>query len=176
MRSTTTVQPSFVTPTQTHSGAGGLDVTPPATVTENQNTLFAGLLPRGIRNNNPGNIRHNPANRWQGQAEVQTDAEFVQFISPQYGFRAMTRILRNYQRQGVTSLYDMIHRWAPSNENHTANYVEFVSQYSGIAPHNDVDLSAYLPRLLKAIAIFENGQDYATYYSDAMIQDGIALA
>mgnify|MGYP003533551919 FL=1 len=42
---------------------------------------------RGIRNNNPLNIRLS-ADKWQGMREEQTDKAFVQFKSMAYGYRA----------------------------------------------------------------------------------------
>ena len=39
---------------------------------------------RGIRNNNPLNIRHS-ADRWQGARMKQTDPSFVQFKTMAYG-------------------------------------------------------------------------------------------
>ena len=44
-------------------------------------------IARGERNNNPGNIRHGA--KWQGLASTQTDKDFCQFISPEYGIRAI---------------------------------------------------------------------------------------
>ena len=44
--------------------------------------------PRGIRNNNPGNIRRN-GDPWQGLAKDQTDREFFTFQSAVYGIRAL---------------------------------------------------------------------------------------
>ena len=76
--------------------------------------------PRGIRNNNPGNIERN-ATRWAGMTAEQTDPRFVVFTSPEYGFRALARTLLTYQRKyGLLSIEDMIGRWAPPNENDTA--------------------------------------------------------
>ncbi len=43
------------------------------------------FLPRGIRNNNPGNIRLSKT-MWQGQRlPPQFDPDFVEFIAPRYG-------------------------------------------------------------------------------------------
>jgi len=153
----------------------GQAVPAPVTTTESPSIFTAGVLPRGIRNNNPGNIRLT-GDRWQGMAATQTDGAFVQFTHPKYGFRAMTRVLRNYQRQGINTVDSIISRWAPSNENHTAAYVKFVSNYTGIAPTAEVNLSLSILPLIKAITIYENGQDYANYYSNQTIQEGIALA
>lgn len=88
----------------------------------------------------------------------------------------MTRVLRSYERRGLNTINDIINRWAPSNENHTAAYVKFVSDYIGIAPNAEFSISFYLFPLIKAITIYENGRDYASYYSDQTIREGIALA
>lgn len=55
--------------------------------------------PRGIRNNNPGNIRW--GDDWKGLVpkDQRTDKSFCQFTTPEYGIRAMIIILRNYQRK-----------------------------------------------------------------------------
>ena len=50
---------------------------------------------RGIRNNNPLNIRHS-ADKWQGASVEQKDKSFVQFKSMAYGYRAAWRILQTY--------------------------------------------------------------------------------
>ena len=50
---------------------------------------------RGLRNNNPLNIRRT-ADRWQGAAATQTDKSFVQFSTMAYGYRAAWKILDNY--------------------------------------------------------------------------------
>ena len=52
-------------------------------------------MTRGIRNNNPLNIRHS-ADRWQGAAEEQNDPSFVQFKSMAYGYRAAWKTLESY--------------------------------------------------------------------------------
>ena len=51
--------------------------------------------PRGIRNNNPLNIRHS-ADRWQGARGEQKDKSFVQFKSMAYGYRAAWKTLQSY--------------------------------------------------------------------------------
>ena len=53
------------------------------------------LMARGIRNNNPGNIRHG-GSKWQGMSETQTDDEYIQFDDPVYGIRALAKLLKNY--------------------------------------------------------------------------------
>ena len=42
------------------------------------------MLPRGIRNNNPLNIRRTAKDQWKGLRAQQTDASFCQFDSLEY--------------------------------------------------------------------------------------------
>lgn len=88
-------------------------------------------VPRGIRNNNPLNIRI--GNTWIGEVEHPTDKEFEQFESMEYGLRAGFILLHRYiNRYGLRTITDIISRWAPSNENNTQNYIRIVSQLTGI--------------------------------------------
>lgn len=116
--------------------------------------------PRGIRNNNPGNIRW--GDEWQGLVDKprRTDKSFCQFTSPEYGIRAMVIILRNYQRNyGLRCIADMINRWAPPNENDTQAYINSVAQATGTGADQPIDLndSRKLFPLLQAIIRHENG-------------------
>jgi len=115
---------------------------------------------RGIRNNNPGNIRW--GDEWQGlvpQAQ-RTDKSFCQFISPEYGIRAMIIILRNYQsKYGLKTITGIVKRWAPPNENDTQAYIRSVATATGTDADKPIDLtdSRKLFPLLQAIIKHENG-------------------
>lgn len=93
-------------------------------------------LPRGIRNNNPLNIRK--GNNWKGEVSRSTDGEFEQFISMQWGIRAGFKILKNYMTgyggrvKALTNIHDIIHRWAPPNENNCKAYIDSVCRFSGL--------------------------------------------
>lgn len=115
------------------------------------------MIPRGIRNFNPGNLRLSSV-EWLGLSDEQTDPDFFQFVSPIYGIRAMARILKTYQREGVTTLQEAVGRWAPPSENDTQAYVQAVCQACGVNPGDTVDLTSLLPRLIPAIIEHENGQ------------------
>ena len=132
-------------------------------------------LPRGIRNNNPGNIKRN-AIQWQGAEAIQNDPDFVQFESPEYGFRAMTRILRTYQQRGLDSVREIISTYAPSTENKTENYINFVAGRLNVSGDHPLDIEARLFDLIQAITIFENGTLFTDFYSNSTIQKGIDLA
>lgn len=115
---------------------------------------------RGIRNNNPGNIRR--GDEWKGlvpQAQ-RTDKSFCQFISPEYGIRAMIIILRNYQsKYGLKTITGIVNRWAPPNENDTQAYIRSVAQATDTDADKPIDLtdSRKLIPLLQAIIKHENG-------------------
>lgn len=93
-------------------------------------------LPRGIRNNNPLNIRK--GNNWQGEVDKCSDGAFEQFVSMQWGIRAGFKILKNYMTgyggrvKALTNIHDIIHRWAPPNENNCKAYIESVCRFSGL--------------------------------------------
>ena len=88
-------------------------------------------MSRGIRNNNPLNIRHGKS-RWVGRTRVQTDAEFVTVVSMAYGYRAAWKLMDTYRlrlRQAGMSytLENIIHRWAPPEDgNDTTAYIRTV--------------------------------------------------
>jgi len=132
-------------------------------------------LPRGIRNNNPGNIKRNTI-QWQGMRPIQTDPTFVQFVSPEYGFRAMAKILRSYERRGLISIAHIITTYAPSIENETQAYIDFVATRLGKNPDEPLNLDQDMPALLQAIATFENGAKYEVQFDLNSINEGIALA
>lgn len=122
--------------------------------------------PRGIRNNNPLNIREN-GTKWKGK--VGDDGEFTQFKSPEMGIRAAARILRNYRNNyGLTTVYEIISRWAPSVENDTTSYIESVAVKLGI-DKNEQLLSSDYPQLIEAMILQENGQQP---YSSKIIKSG----
>lgn len=93
---------------------------------------------RGLRNNNPLNIRK--GNNWQGERPNQTDKQFEEFTSMIYGWRAGLKILRNYIEgravKGVqlNTIHKIITRWAPANENNTQAYINTVCKRTGIHP------------------------------------------
>ena len=131
--------------------------------------------PRGIRNNNPGNIRRS-ADKWQGLAPIQNDREFFVFSDPTYGIRAIARLLINYQDiHNLRQISQIISRWAPANENDTDVYIKYVSKSMGIAANVPLDLHKfeYLEPLVKAIITYECG---IQPYTDSQITKGLVLA
>lgn len=129
------------------------------------------MLPRGYRNNNPGNIRFNPANDWIGHIGVDSGG-FVIFDKMEHGIRAMGKLIDSYQRQGFLSIEQIINRWAPENENDTGRYIENVVNWTGYPAHFMPDREHY-PKLVAAIMKKENGFND---YSKEFIADSLAIA
>ena len=127
--------------------------------------------PRGIRNNNPGNIDFNSRVNWIGQ--LGDDGRFIVFDTPQHGIRAIARILKTYRtKYDINSINGIISRWAPPVENDTQSYVNSVSKRVGLLPNAPVD-DLHIPDIIDAIIYHENGQQP---YTTAMIYQGVALA
>lgn len=90
-------------------------------------------VPRGIRNNNPLNIRI--GNRWQGEVKKPTDRAFEQFISMEWGIRAAFIIIKRYiRRYGHNTIARIVATWAPANENNTRAYVRSVANRTRLDP------------------------------------------
>lgn len=113
---------------------------------------------RGIRNNNPLNIRI--GNTWLGEVPNPTDSDFEQFVSVTYGLRASFCILRRYiRRYRRNTLRLIINAWAPKVENDTERYIKNVSQLSKLEPDEVIDYSnkEKMFALVKAMAQQESG-------------------
>ena len=126
------------------------------------------MEPRGIRNNNPLNIRRSK-DKWQGQINANNsspkgDAEFVQFYSMEYGWRAAFVILCKtyYGKYKLRTIRDIVTRWAPPKENNTPAYIRHVSDYTGIGPDKVLDSPKEQPTqwllIGYAMAVVENGK------------------
>lgn len=127
---------------------------------------------RGLRNNNPGNIRKSGDN-WYGLAPKQTDSQFFQFSNAKYGIRALGKILLNYERlYYLDTVRKIITRWAPGHENPTASYVDYVARKIGVGADDVISVRSHLADLTKAIISFENGFNP---YSDGVINEGLAM-
>ena len=118
-------------------------------------------MSRGITNCNPGNIRRSRV-RYRGERHPSTDASFKQFESMEWGYRAMFVLLDTYRvRYGLCTLREMISRYAPPEENHTALYIDAVSERTGVSPDeplNTRDRNTMIP-IVRAMSRVENGVD-----------------
>ena len=121
--------------------------------------MHAFFYPRGIRNNNPGNIRLSKT-RWQGQKVLQADAEFVEFETPTAGLRALMKLLMTYHiKYGLDTVESIINRYAPPHENDSEAYKARVARRLGVRRGQEIDLrrTGVLETLARAIVRHENG-------------------
>lgn len=135
-------------------------------------------MTRGIRNNNPGNIRHG-ASKWRGMSTEQNDTQFVTFITPEFGIRALMKLLQTYSKYRgkqnvgcgkIDTVEEIIERWAPaSDNNHTENYIQRVCKETRF--NRQMCLNLYdketVISLAKAIVQVENGEQP---YSDKVFE------
>ena len=134
------------------------------------------MIPRGVTNGNPGNIRKSSI-EWNGQDDKGVDPAFVTFRAPVFGIRALAKILLNYQaKYNLNTVREIILRWAPPNENNTDAYVKAVCDGCNVGPDDPIDLKdspALLLLMIEAIIEHENGEQP---YSVQLINQAINLA
>lgn len=116
-------------------------------------------IPRGIRNNNPLNIRI--GNKWLGEVPCPTDNQFEQFTKMEYGIRAGFLLIKRYiERYHLNTIFLIVSRWAPPSENKTCAYIAAVEKLSGIPA--DKELRFYdnveMVSLVDAMIVVECGQ------------------
>ena len=138
------------------------------------------MTSRGLRNNNPGNIRK--GSQWRGLAHwsemtaaQKNEKEFCVFICPVYGIRALCRVMLTYRKKGYRTAYEIINRYAPSSENNTKSYSSHISHRMGLqSEHEEIDVTdpEIMRVLIESIVYHENGDNPYTHE----IEDGMLLA
>lgn len=146
-------------------------------IKEGEKVIDLMTAPRGVRNNNPGNIDFNPCNKWKGlnPKSKELDSRFCVFISAEYGLRALMILLRNYQNKyKLNTIRKIINRWAPSVENNTSAYMNHVAKVMNVGVDDELNLSKreVLISLAKGIVIHENG---CQPYGDPIYQSAYEL-
>lgn len=129
---------------------------------------------RGIRNNNPGNIKKGIA--WQGA--VGDDGTFTIFADTSWGLRAMAKDLDNKIGEGVNTISLIINKYAPPSENDTASYIADVATDSGIDASEVLGTDQdTIHSLIRALINHEEGDGpSAQFVTDADIDNGIQMA
>ena len=126
--------------------------------------------PRGIRNNNPLNIRKSK-DKWKGLRAQQQDAAFCQFENMEWGWRAAFWLLTRtyYHTYRLFTIRTIIQKWAPPHENNTASYIANVSKLTGIGADEPIGIPSDQPArwmmLGAAMAIQENGANSIDYFA-----------
>lgn len=118
------------------------------------------MEPRGLRNNNPGNLNY------VGQAGAHKEpgerGRFAVFATAEAGLMALrSQLLLYIQRDHLNSVAAIIAKWAPPSENNTKSYVKGVAHSLGTTPTAPLgNVSPHLiAGLMRAIIMMENGQD-----------------
>ena len=142
------------------------------------------MLPRGIRNNNPLNIRRSK-DQWQGLKKEQTDSSFCQFEDLVYGWRAAFKLLTRtyYHTYRLYTIRAIVNKWAPPNENNTQAYIDRVCQEMDVPPNFILNIGSlqdddayWACELVRAMALVENGVGCADLIRREEIRKGYALA
>lgn len=140
--------------------AGTADATPKGKLVNSIETRQSKYQARGLRNNNPGNLKISDI-KWKGK--IGDDGTFIKFNTMENGVRAMARLLRNYNRRYHLNTIDgIIKRWAPpSDRNPTEKYIKFVSERIGIPSNQKLNLEndARVFSIITAIIKFETGKE-----------------
>ena len=116
-------------------------------------------MSRGLRNNNPGNIRLGNF-RYKGERAKSSDSAFRQFESVEWGYRAMFVLLHTYAtKRGCRTLRAMINRYAPPTENFTEGYLRCVTNTTHLSPDEPISTTdgAVMTAIVAAMSAVENG-------------------
>ena len=114
---------------------------------------------RGIKNNNPGNIRKSKI-KYLGETDLSSDKEFKQFDAPEWGYRALFVLLHTYNiKHGLNTIEKILKRYAPPTENDTERYISFVAYRANIKKNEPIDTlsESTMKPVAAAISRMENG-------------------
>lgn len=125
---------------------------------------------RGLRNNNPGNLRWNAANKWLGQTG-RDSAGYATFDTLEHGIRALAINLTNAIKGGYDTPAKLIEHYAPQSENPTEAYVRFICKLSGWNPDSQLDAKS-VDTLVDLISRFECGD----WIDPTALVAGLAMA
>ena len=136
-----------------------------------------GKMSRGLRNNNPGNIR--PVSRNQAN-----DGAFTIYRTPEEGWGALGKQLKAYANAGLDNVASIISKYAPSSENNTGAYIQSVTANMSKRLGSDVGALTRLdlsdPRVLKAlmqsITEHENFRGASQYFEGASFDKEVLAA
>lgn len=120
------------------------------------------MTARGLRDNNPGNLRHTPAIKWRGELEPDADG-YCRFDTAHNGMRAMMVDLHSKWLRGLNTVAKIIPPYAPPSENPTAVYIADVAKWWGVDPEAVFDLSKPSPLASLASAMMRQ-EDGAVPY------------
>jgi hypothetical protein len=115
-------------------------------------------MTRGLRNNNPGNIRRSARSPFDGEVVPSTDKSFRQFRTMEYGYAAMFTLLGVYLSTGRNTVEKIVRSWAPPSENNTMAYIGRVERTSGVTRSTPLTVrdAEKIIRIVAAMSQVEN--------------------
>lgn len=149
----------------------------PAKPAQTEAPPASGKMTRGLRNNNPGNMR--PVSRNQAN-----DGAFTIYRTPEEGWGALGKQLKAYANAGLDNVASIISKYAPSSENNTGAYIQSVTANMSKRLGSDVGALTRLdlsdPRVLKAlmqsITEHENFRGASQYFEGASFDKEVLAA
>lgn len=130
------------------------------------------MLPRGIRNNNPGNINFvgQPGAVLEPKTSTVPDPRFARFLTMDAGIDALAHQLILYFDRGLDTTAEIIHKWAPPSENNTTDYANTVATLLGVGVDTKLtcDVST-LTQLVMAISTYECGRRYLPFTQKSIV-------
>ena len=127
-------------------------------------------LTRGIKNNNPANIRRS-ASKWLGLSYIQSDKQFCQFISMSYGIRAFFMLMRTYRyKYHCMTPRSILTRFAPASENNLDAYIRFIES-KGLPADLKFTSNAIYCIYARLVFIYESNYSVPSYFLKSVMDD-----
>lgn len=134
--------------------------------------------PRGIRNNNPGNLNY--AGQSGATKESGDSGRFAVFSSMSDGVAALYRQLQLYMKRGVNTIESIVNKYAPAGDgNNVSAYIQKLVGATGKGANDQLSAedNGTIFKLMRGIINHENGQrdDGKGYVTDQDILTGIQV-
>ncbi|AOM39683.1 hypothetical protein [Xenorhabdus hominickii] len=120
-----------------------------------------GKIPRGIRNNNPGNL--NFAKQRGAVKEGGENGRFAVFSTMQEGIAALYRQLQLYFGRGINTISSIVKKYAPAADGNKVDaYIAALTRKLGIDANQKIDTAnvQQIIDLMEGIIRHENGAGY----------------
>lgn len=128
-------------------------------------------LPRGLRNNNPGNL--NFVGQYGAKLEDGPNARFAQFPTMIQGIAALDKQVGLYLKRGKNTIDEIMDIYAPkSDKNDTEAYKSYLSKFTGLGTREEIDPSntEQIKRLIVGIINHENGPAASAVSNDDVLK------
>lgn len=144
-------------------------------------TVIRTSLPPGVARKNPFNLVYVASIQHLGQLPPAPGSVFARYDTAVHGIRAgIVDVRTKVYVDGLTTLATLIPKFAPPSENNTAAYIAFMSEWLGIGPDDEIDLSTASLCVAWAKGQIQqevgHAPDGADWYSDDQYEEAAQLA